>query len=92
MSQALNDMGVIGTFAASISSSLTSLGLQPIALCALLNVAYYYVHYLFASQTAHVGALYTAFMVSAGLHMAAVIRFEQCAHRIDNVCGEGRGA
>ncbi len=36
---------------------------------ALLNVAYFGLHYMFASQTAHVGALYTAFlamMLAAG--------------------------
>lgn len=63
MSSALNDMGVIRAFADAISGSLTSLGLGPLPLCALLNAAYFFVHYLFASQTAHVGALYAAFMV-----------------------------
>jgi len=62
MSSALNDMGVIRAFADAISGSLTSLGLGPLPLCALLNAAYFFVHYLFASQTAHVGALYAAFM------------------------------
>jgi len=62
MSSALNDMGVIATFANAVSSSLATMGLGPLQLCALLNVAYYYSHYLFASQTAHVGALYAAFM------------------------------
>lgn len=35
----------------------------------LLHLAFFYLHYMFASQTAHVGALYSAFcamMLSAG--------------------------
>ena len=39
------------------------------AVFGLLNVAYFLLHYMFASQTAHVGALYSAFlamMLSAG--------------------------
>ena len=70
MSSALNDMGVIRAFADAISGSLTSLGLGPLPLCALLNAAYFFVHYLFASQTAHVGALYAAYlsmMMGAGV-------------------------
>ena len=36
----------------------------------VLNLAYFMLHYLFASQTAHVGALYAAFlalMLGAGM-------------------------
>lgn len=39
------------------------------AVMGLLSLAYYGLHYMFASQTAHVGALYSAFlamMLSAG--------------------------
>ena len=39
------------------------------AVFGLLNAAYFGLHYLFASQTAHVGALYAAFlamMLAAG--------------------------
>jgi len=66
----LNALGVIGFFANKVGAQLTSLnmGWQPV--CALLSVAYYGLHYMFASQTAHVGALYSAFlamMLSAGV-------------------------
>ena len=39
------------------------------AVFGLLNVVYFALHYMFASQTAHVGALYAAFlsmMLTAG--------------------------
>lgn len=41
------------------------------AVMGLLSLAYYGLHYMFASQTAHVGALYSAFlamMLTAGEH------------------------
>jgi DASS family divalent anion:Na+ symporter len=65
----LNALGVIGFFADKVGAKLTTLnmGWQPV--CALLSLAYYGLHYMFASQTAHVGALYSAFlamMLSAG--------------------------
>ena len=69
MSGQLNSSGVISHFADIVGGKLTSmnLGWQPVF--ALLNGAYFVLHYMFASQTAHVGALYTAFlamMLSAG--------------------------
>ncbi len=65
----LNALGVTGFFADAVGSQLTraNLGWQP--LFGLLSVAYYGLHYMFASQTAHVGALYSAFlamMLSSG--------------------------
>ena len=66
----LNALGVTGFFADAVGSQLTraNLGWQP--LFGLLSVAYYALHYMFASQTAHVGALYSAFlamMLSSGV-------------------------
>ncbi|CAG9459968.1 unnamed protein product [Pedinophyceae sp. YPF-701] len=69
MSAQLNSMGVIKHFADAMGASLSSLGLSWQALTVLLNAAYFFLHYLFASQTAHVGALYAAFlamMIAAG--------------------------
>ena len=69
MSGQLNSSGVISHFADIVGGKLTSMnmGWQPVF--GLLNGAYFVLHYMFASQTAHVGALYAAFlamMLSAG--------------------------
>ncbi len=65
----LNALGVTGYFADTVGRQLASanLGWQPVF--GLLSVVYYGLHYMFASQTAHVGALYSAFlamMLSSG--------------------------
>ena len=69
MSGQLNSSGVINHFADIVGGKLTAMnmGWQPVF--GLLNAAYFGLHYMFASQTAHVGALYAAFlamMLSAG--------------------------
>lgn len=66
----LNALGVISYFAAAVGQQLTAanLGWQPVF--GLLSLVYFGLHYMFASQTAHVGALYSAFlamMLSAGV-------------------------
>ena len=58
-----------GYFAHAVGTQLThaNLGWKP--LFGLLSIVYYALHYMFASQTAHVGALYSAFlamMLSSG--------------------------
>jgi len=65
----LNSLGVIKHFADVVGGKLVAmnLGWQPVF--GLLNVCYFGLHYMFASQTAHVGALYSAFlamMLAAG--------------------------
>ena len=65
----LNALGVISYFAGVVGQQLTAanLGWQPVF--GLLSLVYFGLHYMFASQTAHVGALYSAFlamMLSAG--------------------------
>ncbi len=65
----LNSLGVTGYFADTVGRQLAgaNLGWQPVF--GLLSVVYYGLHYMFASQTAHVGALYSAFlamMLSSG--------------------------
>jgi len=62
MSLALQHHGVIDVFTAWASSHLSALHLPWIALFGALHVLFFAFHYLFASQTAHVGALYTAFL------------------------------
>ncbi|GFR42213.1 hypothetical protein Agub_g3104 [Astrephomene gubernaculifera] len=70
MSGQLNSMGVISVFAQAMGKLLTSLNMGWMPLFGLLHVAFYGIHYMFASQTAHVGALYSAFcamMLAAGV-------------------------
>jgi divalent anion:Na+ symporter, DASS family len=65
----LNALGVIGHFADVVGSKLTTMNMGWPAVMGLLSLAYYGLHYMFASQTAHVGALYSAFlamMLTAG--------------------------
>ena len=69
MSGQLNAQGVIGHFSGAVSGKLTALNLGWPAVFGLLNLVYFVLHYMFASQTAHVGALYSAFlamMVASG--------------------------
>lgn len=62
ISNQLNAMGVVQHFAGAMGASITSLNLSWPLVAVVLNVLYYLLHYFFASQTAHVGALYTAFL------------------------------
>lgn len=69
MSLGLQSLGVIDAFSGWAGSELESLSLPWPALFLGLHMAFSSVHYLFASQTAHVGALYAAFcslMISSG--------------------------
>lgn len=84
MSGQLNGSRVIKYFADVVGGKLTAmnLGWQPVF--GLLNITYFGLHYMFASQTAHVGALYAAFlamMLSAG---------EPPGHMPVNVCREDK--
>ncbi|KAL6754020.1 2-oxoglutarate/malate translocator [Haematococcus lacustris] len=70
MSGQLNSLGVIKAFADHMGGALTSLNMSWMPLFGLLHVLFFGLHYMFASQTAHVGALYSAFcamMLSAGV-------------------------
>lgn len=69
MSGQLNSLGVIKYFADVVGGKLAATNLGWPAVFCVLNMAYFGLHYMFASQTAHVGALYAAFlamMLSAG--------------------------
>ncbi|QSX34223.1 anion permease [Shewanella avicenniae] len=63
MATFLNKLGLIKWFGGSIAASLTGLD-WPIALAALV-VIYFFIHYAFASSTAHVAALYAVFLAVA---------------------------
>lgn len=62
MSGQLNAQGVVGFFSEQVGSKLAALNLGWRAIFGLLNVSYFALHYMFASQTAHVSALYAAFV------------------------------
>lgn len=61
MATYLNKLGLIAWFSASIERGIGSLGLDWVGAGALLLLAYLYAHYLFASTTAHITAMFAAF-------------------------------
>ncbi|KAL7003003.1 cytochrome P450-dit2 [Sarracenia purpurea var. burkii] len=62
MAGQLTNLGIVTWMSDSVAKSLMSFSLSwPAAFC-LLQAAYFLIHYLFASQTGHVGALYSAFL------------------------------
>jgi DASS family divalent anion:Na+ symporter len=63
MASELNKAGVIAILSKTLFGELT--GLPWIATILLLAVGYFYIHYTFASLTAHVTALYPAFLAAA---------------------------
>eukprot|EP01024_Parvocaulis_polyphysoides_P011097 TRINITY_DN13902_c2_g1_i2.p1 TRINITY_DN13902_c2_g1~~TRINITY_DN13902_c2_g1_i2.p1 ORF type:complete len:452 (-),score=51.75 TRINITY_DN13902_c2_g1_i2:153-1508(-) len=63
MSGQLNNLGIIKFFSDTVGGFLSSTSLSWPQLFGTLHLVYYYLHYMFASQTAHVGALYSAFLV-----------------------------
>jgi DASS family divalent anion:Na+ symporter len=70
MSSALNETGLIGAFASAVGTALSAMKLHWTAVFGILHTAFFALHYLFASQTAHIGALYAAFlamMMAAGV-------------------------
>jgi len=60
MAQQLNATGMIPWFSTMISSAVS--GMNWIAALCILAIIYFYSHYLFASGTAHVSAMYSAFI------------------------------
>jgi divalent anion:Na+ symporter, DASS family len=63
MASFLNTYGVIGWFGSSVEGFIGGMG-WPMAL-AILVLAYLYIHYFFASNTAHVTALFPIFLIAA---------------------------
>jgi divalent anion:Na+ symporter, DASS family len=70
MATFLNKLGLITWFSGVLESSIGSLGMGWIGACTLLLLAYMYAHYMFASTTAHITAMFAAFY-SAGLALGA---------------------
>ncbi|GJP30696.1 hypothetical protein CLOM_g4586 [Closterium sp. NIES-68] len=62
MSAQLNAMGIVQWMADNVASGLTGAGGSWVGNFFKLQAMYFGSHYLFASQTGHVGALYSAFL------------------------------
>ncbi|KAK9071057.1 hypothetical protein SSX86_009625 [Deinandra increscens subsp. villosa] len=68
MSSQLTELGIVQWISSYVAINLQSLSLSwPVAF-GVLQAAYFLIHYMFASQTGHVGALYSAFLA---MHVAA---------------------
>ncbi len=70
MATFLNKLGLIDWFSNVLKTGISGMGLGWTAGCALLMLAYLYAHYMFASGTAHVTAMFGAFY-AAGLALGA---------------------
>src|SRR5215470_7979936 len=64
MATFLGSLGLTKWFSVSIQGSITHLGLTWQASAAILVLIYFYAHYFFASTTAHVTAMFTAFFAA----------------------------
>ncbi|GKU97954.1 hypothetical protein SLEP1_g11023 [Rubroshorea leprosula] len=68
MAGQLTNLGVVTWMSNCVGKLLQSLSLSWPAAFGVLQAAYFFIHYLFASQTGHVGALFSAFLA---MHLAA---------------------
>ncbi|KAL6553849.1 cytochrome P450-dit2 [Orobanche minor] len=68
MAGQLTNLGIVSWMSNCVAKSLQSLSLSWPAAFAVLQASYFLIHYIFASQTGHVGALYSAFLA---MHLAA---------------------
>lgn len=62
MATQLTTLGVVAWMSNAVANFLRSLSLHWIGAFCVLQAAYFFIHYLFASQTGHVAALYSAFL------------------------------
>lgn len=60
MAGQLNTLGLVGWFSESVGGSVA--GIPWVPAFVILSLLYFYSHYMFASNTAHVGAMYAAFL------------------------------
>jgi DASS family divalent anion:Na+ symporter len=70
MATYLNKLGLIGWFSATLEAGIGHLGWGWAGASALLLLAYLYAHYMFASTTAHITAMFAAFYAT-GLALGA---------------------
>ncbi|WVY95205.1 hypothetical protein V8G54_034293 [Vigna mungo] len=68
MASQLANLGIVNWMSDCVANNLRSFSMSWPAGLAVLQAAYFFIHYLFASQTGHVGALYSAFLA---MHRAA---------------------
>ncbi|KAG8645878.1 dicarboxylate transporter 2.1, chloroplastic [Manihot esculenta] len=68
MAGQLTNLGIVTWMSGCVAKILQSLSLSWPAAFVILQASYFVIHYLFASQTGHVGALYSAFLA---MHLAA---------------------
>ncbi|KAL9231797.1 hypothetical protein vseg_006970 [Gypsophila vaccaria] len=62
MAGQLTNLGIVSWMSTCVADGLKTMNLSWPAAFGILQAAYFFVHYLFASQTGHVGALYSAFL------------------------------
>lgn len=70
MASYLNKLGLIGWFSSSIETGIGTLGVGWVGAVAILTLVYLYIHYFFASTTAHITAMFAAFY-AVGLSLGA---------------------
>ncbi|PIN14719.1 hypothetical protein CDL12_12653 [Handroanthus impetiginosus] len=68
MAGQLTNLGIVSWMSNCVAKCLQSLSLSWPAAFGVLQASYFLIHYLFASQTGHVGALYSAFLA---MHLAS---------------------
>lgn len=68
MASQLTSLGIVHWLSDWVAKIIISLSLSWPAAFAILQASYFLIHYLFASQTGHVGALYSAFLA---MHIVA---------------------
>ncbi|WOL08734.1 dicarboxylate transporter 2.1, chloroplastic-like [Canna indica] len=68
MAGQLTNLGIVTWMSNCVAKFLQSFSLSWPAAFGVLQASYFLIHYLFASQTGHVGALYSAFLA---MHLAA---------------------
>ncbi|KAJ9564653.1 hypothetical protein OSB04_000619 [Centaurea solstitialis] len=76
MATQLTVLGVVPWIATCVADILKSLSVGWHLALLLLQAVYFFIHYLFAGQTAHVGALYSAFL---SMHLTAKVPGELAA-------------
>lgn len=63
MASQLNTLGLVGWFSETVGAQVSGIAWLPAFL--IISLLYFYSHYMFASNTAHVGAMYAAFLAVA---------------------------
>ncbi|WP_367105636.1 anion permease [uncultured Psychrobacter sp.] len=70
MASFLNELGLISWFSSNIESMIGTTGVGWMGAVAILTLVYLYIHYFFASTTAHITALFASFY-AVGLSLGA---------------------